>query len=90
VQRSEDGFYWWDGDTWQLIPEDERSSGPAAPGPAGDGGMTLDELSLIKSEDQLDERSAPYFHPDYDMYPDGVEDAEGADVLSDEPAAGGN
>jgi hypothetical protein len=31
AQRSEDGYYWWDGTAWQQIPEDERSASTPAP-----------------------------------------------------------
>jgi len=86
AQRSDDGYYWWDGNAWQEIPEDERTAAQAAAGP---GEITMDELSRITSEDQLDDRYSPYFHPDYDMYPDDDSDAEGHDVLSDEPAQAG-
>jgi hypothetical protein len=103
AQRSEDGHYWWDGNDWQEVPEDERvaPTDPASQTPAssdtdgttGSGEMTMDELSQITSEEQLDDRSKVYFEPDYDMYPDDDSDAEGEDVLSDEPAldsTGGN
>jgi len=80
AQRSEDGFYWWDGNAWLEVPEDER----VAPGADGQGEMSQDELSQITSEDQLDDRSTPYFQPDPDMYPDDDSAAEGGDVLSDE------
>lgn len=88
AQRSEDGYYWWDGTAWQQIPEDERDSGASADasGASGANGMSHDELAQITGEDQLDERSKPYFQPDADMYPDDASDAESADVLSDEPA----
>ena len=90
AQRSEDGYYWWDGAAWQPIPEDERTAsatGPAsADGSAGSDGMSHEELAQITSEEQLDERSRPYFQPDPDKYPDDSSAAEGADVLSDEPA----
>jgi len=89
AQRSDDGYYWWDGTAWQQIPEDERdspASGGAASADAGAGGISHDELSRITSEDQLDDRSKPYFQPDADMYPDDASDAESADILSDEPA----
>lgn len=95
AQRSEDGYYWWDGNAWQPVPEDERasSSQPAADdgasGPAdgsGTGRISHKELAQITSEDQLDDRSKPYFQPDADAVPDDTSDAEGADVLSDEPA----
>jgi len=94
AQRSEDSYYWWDGTAWQQVPEDERASGAsgatgaAASGAgAGDGaGISHDELAQITSADQLDARSKPYFQPDADMYPDDASDAEGTDVLSDEPA----
>lgn len=85
ARRSEDGFYWWDGSAWQEVPEDERVAQDAI-NPAGPGEMTQDELSRITSEDELDDRSMPYFQPDYDMYPDDDSSAEGSDVLSDEPA----
>jgi len=90
AQRSADGYYWWDGTTWQQIPEDERAA-PAAgsqDAAADSGAISHEELSQITSEDQLDERSKPYFQPDPDKYPDDASDAEGSDLLSDEPAAG--
>ena len=113
AQRSEDGYYWWNGSAWQQIPEDERDSGASGgtAGTAGTAGTTStaagtatgtttgtgtdttaaaishDELAQITSAEQLDDRSKPYFQPDADMYPDDASDAEGADVLSDEPAA---
>ena len=93
AQRSEDGYYWWDGTAWQQVPEDERvsraSAGSTAAGAAGaasTAGISHDELAQITTADQLDERSKPYFQPDADMYPDDASDAEGTDVLSDEPA----
>jgi hypothetical protein len=89
AQRSDDGYYWWDGTAWQQIPEDERvsaASGAAGGGGAGGGGMSHEELAEITSADQLDDRSKPYFQPDADMYPDDASDAESADTLSDEPA----
>jgi hypothetical protein len=88
AQRSDDGYYWWDGTAWQQIPEDERVSAAsgAAGGGAGGGGMSHEELAEITSADQLDDRSKPYFQPDADMYPDDASDAESADTLSDEPA----
>jgi hypothetical protein len=96
AQRSEDGYYWWDGSSWQEVPEEERTSpqpsasaastGDAAATPTdGAGAMTHEELAQITSEDQLDDRSKPYFEPDYDMYPDDDSAAEGGDLLSDEP-----
>ena len=90
AQRSDDGYYWWDGTAWQQIPEDERDSGAAGASgdAAGAGGISHDELSRITSEDQLDDRSKPYFQPDADMVPDDASDAESADLLSDEPAGG--
>lgn len=95
AQRSEDGYYWWDGTAWQEIPEDERAaaSGTAdggsdgSDGSGGSDGMSHEELAQITTEDQLDDRSKPYFQPDADKYPDDASDAEGADVLSDEPAS---
>ena len=90
AQRSEDGYYWWDGTTWQQIPEEERTASPttsaSASGSTGSEGMSHEELAQITSEDQLDDRSKPYFQPDPDKYPDDASAAEGADVLSDEPA----
>lgn len=113
AQRSEDGYYWWDGTAWQQIPEDERtasttgsqsatgSNGTAgtagaagttgaagAAGTAESNGMSHDELAQITTVDQLNEQSKPYFQPDADMYPDDASQAEGGDVLSDEPAPG--
>ena len=32
--RSPDGFYWWDGAAWRLIPESQRTSPPPPPPPA--------------------------------------------------------
>ena len=97
AQRSDDGYYWWDGNAWQEVPEDERVSSAAgaagAAGAADSSQITMDELAQVTSEDKLDDRSKPYFQPDPDMYPDDDSDAEGYDVLSDEPApdtAGGN
>lgn len=99
AQRSEDGYYWWDGTTWQQIPEEERtasatssasSGGSANPdGSGGSDGMSHEQLAQITSEDQLDDKSKPYFQPDPDKYPDDASAAEGADVLSDEPASTG-
>ena len=86
--RSDDGNYWWDGSEWQVVPDDERSSSDDAAATTGDGEMTAERLAAITSEDQLDEKSAPYFQPDYDAYPDDDSDAEGDDVLSDEPVGG--
>ena len=93
AQRSEDGYYWWDGTAWQQVPEDERdprasggAAAGAADGVAGAAGISHDELAQITTADQLDDRSKPYFQPDADMYPDDASDAEGTDVLSDEPA----
>jgi hypothetical protein len=94
AQRSDDGYYWWDGSAWQQIPEDERT-GPASSSAsssdsqssASGNGLSHEQLAQITSEDQLDEQSKPYFQPDPDKYPDDASDAEGADVLSDEPAA---
>jgi hypothetical protein len=96
AQRSPDGYYWWDGTTWQEIPEDERtapsSADPAASDPAaasaGSSDVSHDELAQITTVEQLDDRSKPYFQPDYDKVPDDSSLAEGSDVLSDEPAAG--
>jgi hypothetical protein len=91
AQRSDDGYYWWDGNAWQQIPEDERVSAADSPGTASE--ITMDELAQITTEDQLDDRIKPYFTPDPDMYPDDASEAEGTDVLSDEPAhdaAGGH
>jgi hypothetical protein len=97
AQRSEDGYYWWDGTAWQQVPEDERDSrasagstaagADGAAGAAGAAGISHDELAQITTADQLDDRSKPYFQPDADMYPDDASDAEGTDVLSDEPAS---
>ena len=90
AQRSEDGFYWWDGNAWLEVPEDERvapgadGQGEMSQGEMSQGEMSQDELSQITSEDQLDDRSTPYFQPDPDMYPDDDSAAEGGDVLSDE------
>jgi hypothetical protein len=98
AQRSEDGYYYWDPDNqkWQEIPEDERGASAAgsdgaasadgANGANGAGQITHEELAQVTSEEQLDDRSKPYFQPDPDKYPDDDSDAEGADVLSDEPA----
>lgn len=100
AQRSEDGYYWWDGTTWQQIPEDERAAAAASPagtdgsdGTAASGEISHEELAQITDVSQIDDRSKPYFHPDPDMYPDDASGAESSDVLSDEPApnaAGGN
>lgn len=87
AQRSEDGYYWWDGAAWQPIPEDERTASAAgSAGADGSDGMSHEELAQITSEEQLDDKSKPYFQPDPDKYPDDSSAAEGADVLSDEPA----
>jgi hypothetical protein len=85
AQRSDDGYYWWDGTAWQQIPEDERDSG-ASGDAAGATAPSHDELAQITGEEQLDDQSKPYFQPDADMYPDDASDAESTDVLSDEPA----
>lgn len=94
AQRSDDGYYWYDGSAWQLIPEDERvASAAGSAGAADSGQVTHEELARVTSEDQLDDRSKPYFQPDVDKVPDDASGAEGADQLSDEPAhdaAGGN
>ena len=94
AQRSEDGHYWWDGTAWQEVPADEKvPSATGADGAAASGEISHEELAQITHEDQLDDRSKPYFHPDPDMYPDDDSGAESPDVLSDEPApnaAGGN
>ena len=104
AQRSEDGYYWWDGTAWQQIPEDERTPsatgstsaaapGDASTGTAAPGEVSHEELAKITDVGQIDDRTKPYFHPDADMYPDDASGAESADVLSDEPAhdaAGGN
>jgi len=92
ARRSEDGYYWWDGADWQQVPEDERVQSATASEQPDGAGISHEELARITSEEQLDERSKPYFQPDADKYPDDASDAEGADVLSDEPApgAGGN
>jgi len=94
AQRSEDGYYWWDGAAWQQIPEDERGSQASAGTTTAAATATTtttaaishDELSQITTEDQLDDRSKPYFQPDADMYADDASNAEGTDILSDEPA----
>lgn len=97
AQRSEDGHYWWDGSEWQQVPEDERVAAVAAAAgggtadsgdSSGAGQISHEELAQITSEDQLDDRSKPYFQPDADAVPDDTSDAEGGDVLSDEPADG--
>ncbi len=94
AQRSEDGYYWWDGTAWQEIPEEERSSSATSSASTdATGEISHDELAQITSADQLDDRTKPYFHPDADMYPDDDSAAATSDVLSDEPApnaAGGN
>ena len=96
AKRSDDGFYWWDtsSNSWQVVPEGERVS-PSAGNAGGNGAgrVTQEELARITSEEHLDERSKPYFQPDADKITDDSSDAEGSDVLSDEPApdaAGGN
>ncbi len=94
AQRSEDGHYWWDGSAWQEVPEDERT-GSAATGSQdsanADGEMSEEQVAQITTEEQLDERSQPYFQPNPDSYPDDDTQAEGGDLLSDEaaPDAGG-
>jgi hypothetical protein len=94
AQRSEDGYYWWDGTAWQQIPDDERvPAATGSDGTAASGEISHEELAQITHVDQIDDRSKPYFHPDPDMYPDDASGAESSDVLSDEPApnaAGGN
>lgn len=101
AQRSGDGHYWWDGTAWQEVPADERtgssasaSSATGSQDPAGAhdaGGLSHEQLAQITSEEQLDERSHPYFQPNPDTYPDDSSQAEGGDLLSDEaaPDAGG-
>jgi hypothetical protein len=76
-----------------IEPSTEPSTEQSAEGSgqSADGSMTPEELAMITDEEQLDERSMPYFQPDPDRYPDDDSAAEGPDVLSDEPAeaAGG-
>jgi hypothetical protein len=91
AQRSDDGYYWWDGNARREVPEDERVASATTgshdtANAVGSGEITMNELAQITSEDQPDDRSKPYFQPDPDMYPDDDSDAEGYDLLSDEPA----
>ena len=43
--RSDDGYYWWDGATWQPVPQGEmavrESAGPPSAEPAQTGGLAM-------------------------------------------------
>jgi hypothetical protein len=82
AQKSEDGYYWWDGAAWQPVSQGEQAQGGQA---QAQGAPTKEEIDAITSPDQLTERLYPYFLPDYDKVPDDTSQAEVSAVLSDEP-----
>jgi hypothetical protein len=99
AQLSDDGNYWWDGASWQLVPGADAAAGAAAPAgseaPAGGGDVTADDLTPVGDtgvepgdESKLDERLKPYFEPDYDSVEDDTSYAEQAEAMDDSQYTG--
>jgi hypothetical protein len=85
AQISEDGNYWWDGSTWQLVDQ-SQSSTQAQPGEAPE--VTAEVLQPIGdtgaepgNEELVTEQTQPYFEG-LDAE-DDLAEAELAEVLDD-------
>jgi hypothetical protein len=97
AQLSDDGQYWWDGETWQPVEGANDPNDPNSPGATEPAQITPEELEPVGDqgvepgdENLLDERLKPYFEPDYDGVEDDYSFAEQAETMDDSQYTGNN